>query len=393
MKENVVFQGDNLPLMKELEGGKIDLIYIDPPFCSQAVYKSKAFDEKIECEFNDEFRGGVQSYIHWLKPRLQEIHRLLSDKGVFCLHIDQRTSHYAKIELDKIFGYNNFINQVIWDYSGNSTTSRFYPRKHDIILIYSKNQEHTFNTTYRPYSEATLKRYNHEDKQGRFKISTLNGKTEKVYMKEGCPVQDVWSDCPVVRKKEERCGYPTQKPLKLLDRLIETFTKKGDMVADFFCGCGTATSSAQNLGRRWLGCDVSKDAISVIKKRMMRDHNLKVKVIKTNSLSASNIMKLSPLEFEKHVVSLLGIPNKKQVGDGGVDGYTHDHIPIQVKKSYKVGRPVIDSFHKHIEKRGAGIIIAHSFSSCLIEEKNKLENERGWTIALIETRDLIRDAS
>lgn len=170
-------------------------------------------------------------------------------------------------------------------------------------------------------------------------------------------------------------------------------TDKNDMVFDAFCGCGTTINVAHSLNRKWLGCDISKDAIKEIRFEFARDHNLKIQVIKTGSLSKDNILRLDPFEFERYLVGLIGQPNLKQRGDGGVDGYTYDHIPIQVKKSYKIGRPVIDSFYKHIEKRGAGIIIAHSFCSSLIEEKNRIENEKGWQIDLIETRDLIRDAS
>lgn len=113
VKTNVIYQGDNLPLLKELESGKIDLIYIDPPFCSQAVQTSKAWNKKI-MSFNDEWGGGISSYMHWLTPRLRECHRLLSSAGVFCLHLDHRSVHYAKVELDKIFGKNRFLNEITW---------------------------------------------------------------------------------------------------------------------------------------------------------------------------------------------------------------------------------------------------------------------------------------
>ena len=127
---------------------------------------------------------------------------------------------------------------------------------------------------------------------------------------------------------------------------------------------------------------------------MIRDHKLKIEVIKDDSLSKSEIMSLSPFDFERHMVSLIGgTPNTQQRRDGGVDGYTYDHIPIQVKKSHGVGRPVVDAFFKHIQKRGAGIIIAHSFSRDAHEEVNRLENEHGYTIYLMYTRDLLRDAS
>ena len=332
VKANVVYQGDNLPILKEIESGKIDLIYIDPPFCAGSVFKSKAWGKKV-VSFNDEWGGGVQSYIHWLSPRLKEFHRLLSHKGVFCLHLDQRSVHYAKVELDKIFGQKNFLNEVIWHYSGGASGKRNYPKKHNTILIYTKTKNYQFNDDdiRIPY-EGTG---GYQNSNG----IVNNGKRYKPNPKGKIPTSVF--KIPIIHPNDtkERIGYPTQKPLKLLDRIIKTFTHKGDMVLDGFCGCGTTISSAQNLGRQWLGIDISKDAVSVIRKRMAKEHGLKIKVIPTGSLSKDNILRLDPFEFERYIVGLIGQPNLKQRGDGGVDGYTYDHIPIQVKKSYKIMCP------------------------------------------------------
>ena len=316
--------------------------------------------------------------------------------------MDQRSAHYAKIEIDKIFGQKNFLNEIIWCYQNGGKSKNHFAKKHDSILIYSKTDDYKFNEKdvripYELISPNSVTPFNLTDKKGRkYRIRKANGKEYKYYQDAGKIPNDWWIDIqPLTGRhgRDERLGYPTQKPLTLLDRFIKAFTNKNDMVFDAFCGCGTTISSAQNLGRLWMGCDISKDAIKIIRQRMARDHSLKIKVIKTGALTKDNILRLDPFEFERYVVGLIGQPNLKQRGDGGVDGYTYSHIPIQVKKSYKIGRPVLDSFYKHIEKRGAGILIAHSFCSSLIEEKNKIENEKGWTIDLIETRDLIRDAS
>ena len=299
------------------------------------------------------------------------------------------------MELDKIFGEKNFVNEIIWHYKTyQGRVKNSFPKKHDTILVYSKSKKYIFKLGYKENYKETVN-YNrwksfinkdleiifgkHPKTDSRFSAYLRrwikeNNRAPKegdvIYKQTGEVIDDVFQIQAIDPKdKTERLGYPTQKPLELLDRLVTSFTNKGDMVFDAFCGCGTTISSAQNLGRRWLGCDISKDAISVIRKRMSKEHQLKIKVIPTGSLSKSQIMRLDPFEFERHVVGLIGEPNLKQVGDGGVDGYTYNHIPIQVKKSYKAGRPVLDSFYKHIEKRGAGIIIAHSFSRDLIEEK------------------------
>ena len=393
--KNVVYQGDNLPILKELESNKIDLCYIDPPFCSQSVRTSKAWGKKI-VSFNDEWGGGVQSYIHWLSPRLKEMHRLLSPTGVFCIHLDYRSVHYAKVELDKIFGEKNLVNEVIWNMHSSTTqgrkdTVKSFTKSHNTILIYKKlKNKGVYKNQYTKidYSNRVKKSF----KDGSYhRGGSQNGKKLKKYVNvdidKGLIARTVWNDIKPLRHNK-RCkhnpnvlesnGYPTQKPIELLDRLISGFTDKNDIVFDAFCGGGTTISSAQNLGRRWLGCDISKDAIKVIRQRMAKEHGLKIKVIPTGSLSKDNILRLDPFEFERYVVSLIGQPNLKQRGDGGVDGYTYNHIPIQVKKSYNIGRPVLDSFYKHIEKRGAGIIIAHSFCPTLIEEKNRIENQKGW---------------
>lgn len=297
MKTNILYHGDNLKIMKKLESGKIDLIYIDPPFNSGQVLKNKSIS------FKDKF-DSTDSYIHWLKPRLKECHRLLSKKGIFCLHLDYKSIHYAKIELDKIFGYNNLVNQIIWDYKkiSNSNGKKF-SRNHDVILVFSKTKKYTFNKMY----ESTLsdrkkqlvksgyntKKMNGEKylyiyddknvkqriKNGQFKESDFNH-VIKVNTKNGNLLTDIFRINFLNSNAKEKLGYPTQKPLALLDRLIKAFTDKNDIVADFFCGCGTTISSAQNLNRKWLGCDISSDAINLVKKRMIKEHDLIIKTLK-----------------------------------------------------------------------------------------------------------------
>ena len=247
--------------------------------------------------------GGIQSYIRWLTPRLKECHRLLKSTGVFCLHLDYRSVHYAKIELDKIFGYNNLVSEFIWAYSGRELSKKTFNKKHDTILIYSKTKSFTFNwdkicEPLKESSRKALSRYKDDkgngyiirySKGGGFAPKEIKGKTYRQYCPKGVPPRDWniieksenkdWDEIDFSRKKE-RMGYPTQKPLALLDKFVKAFTNKNDMVFDAFSGCGATISSAQNLGRQWLGIDISKDAISVIRKRMIKEHKLKIQVIK-----------------------------------------------------------------------------------------------------------------
>ena len=406
VKANQIYQGDNLEIMRSLEEGKIDLIYIDPPFCAQNVFKSKAWGKK-EISFNDQWGGGVNSYIHWLVSRFRECHRLLKNTGVLCVHLDWRSVHYAKVELDKVFGEKNFVNEIVWAYKSGGIGKTHFPKKHDNILIYSKTNKYQFNKNdvgvvrneCQGCKKVLSKKNNMKkciDKDGRiYRTMKSNGKIYKYYDDEKVLPPDVWVGLNHLQQKDpERLGYPTQKPLALLERLIKAFTNKGDVVADFFCGCGTTVSAAQKLERKWLGADISPDAIKVIRKRMAKEHRLKIEVINTNQLTRAQIYRLNPFEFEEKMVRMLGgTPNLKKVGDGGVDGRMYDSTPIQVKKSPNVGRPVVDSFYKHVKSGNRkGIIVAKSFSKTAKEEVQRLRNEEWLEIDLVPSDDLIRGA-
>lgn len=397
---NTVYCADNLAIMKTLPNECLDLCYIDPPFNTRSVQKSKAWDQKVqEIQYYDSYGNGIMSYVAFMKDRLQQIYRLLKDSGSLFVHVDYRSVHYLKIELDKIFGLGNMdrgskhlINEIIWYYGGNSVPSNFLPRKHDSILWYVKNiKKYTFNKIYVPYSESTIKRYNHKDKDGnKYKISTLNGKTEKVYMKEGNLLQSVWTDIHVVRKKEERIGYPTQKPLSLLERIIKATTNKNDIVADFFCGCGTALSAAQSLNRHWIGIDASKEAVKVIRQRMEKEHNHKINESTLEKATLKNVFSMGHKEFEIEMVqSLGGIPNKKGGTDNGIDGVMADTgEPIQVKQ-FIPSRSEFDKFYKHLKKNGQGSYIAYDFTSGIKEEVMRLKNEEGIECRLYTVGDLL----
>ncbi len=409
---NTIYCADNLEVMKQLPGESIDLIYIDPPFCTQAVQKSKAWDSNVQSgQFDDRWGGGINSYVLWLSVRLREMHRLLKPTGSLFVHLDQKAVHYIKIELDKIFGDGDankgmklFRNDIIWSYGAKATPQKkMFPKKHDNILFYTKSNKYKFEPIIVPYSKASLRerdtRYKFENEKGLYRMTTRrNAKGEKyrakVYLNKGVPETDVWR-LPIINSTaKERLGYPTQKPLSLLERIIQAASNKGDVVADFFCGCGTAVSAAYSLDRNWIGVDASKQATSVIRKRMAKEHNIKIDVTPLKSLTKAQILKMPPFEFEKYAVQCIGgIPNDIQVGDGGIDGRLQDGTPIQVKMSDRVGRPVIDSFHKHMEHNGRGIVIAKSFGKGAKEEVSKLLLEKGWEITLVTVDDLIRDAA
>lgn len=401
---NTMYCADNLEVMKQLPAESIDLIYIDPPFCTQAVQKSKAWDNKVQVgSFDDKWGGGINSFILWLKVRLQEMHRLLKPTGSIFVHLDYRTVHYIKIELDRIFGNGDLdrggkhlINEIIWCYNSGGKSKKTFPKKHDTILWYSKDKNKSIN-----YDEVALPRDTstmHEpvlvDENGKkYQRNIKNGKEYRYYLDKGVLPLSWWTDIQALNPSaKERLGYPTQKPLELMERIIKSCTDKKSVVADFFCGCGTTISAAHKLKRKWIGVDVSKNATAVIRKRMSKEHDLKIDITPLKSLTKKQVLSLDPFEFEKYAVRCIGgIPNNIQVSDGGIDGRMVDGTPIQVKKSDNIGRPQVDSFYKHLEHNGKGIIIAKSFNRGAKEEAARLLNEKGWELTLVTLDDLLRD--
>ena len=373
LKKNVVYCADNLEVMKQLPNESIDLIYIDPPFGKNAVLKSRAWDKQVMgLSFYESWGNGIYSYVAFMKDRLEQMHRLLKPTGSIYVHLDWKSVHYIKVEMDKISGEQNFKNEIVWHYRSGNIAKNNFMRKHDNILFYCKSKKLSqFNLQYRkeyykalyPDKKLSFKGANDkEDKHGKYRISQ---------------VDNVWEIPHVFTLGKEHLPYPTQKPLTLLERIIKASSNEGDIVADFFCGCGTTISAAEKLGRHWIGVDASKDASVVIRKRMLRDHNLKIDITPLKNLTERQAKALHHKEFEKYCVRCVdGIPNDKQVNGGGIDGrLIEDGTPIQVKQSENVGRPVIDSFYKHLKKNGRGVIIALSFGRGAKEEAMKLKLE------------------
>lgn len=275
---NLLYYGDNLQVLRTLPSESIDLIYIDPPFFSGADYNMIWGDANEVRTFNDIWEGGLDTYLIWLNARLWEMRRVLKSTGSIYVHCDWHASHYIKAEMDKIFGYENFRNEIIWCYSGGGIPEEDFPRKHDVILRYSKGNSWYYKPEYRPYTQGTQQR-------GR---TAVKGKHAEL-RPEGTPITDWWADIEKITSATdpEKIGYPTQKSVALLQRIVETSSKPGDIVADFFCGGGVALAVAAGLRvsrsedgrklltaagepRRWIGCDISRVAISVTLDRLVK---------------------------------------------------------------------------------------------------------------------------
>lgn len=423
LETNVVYCADNFEVMKQLPSESIDLIYIDPPFGTNSLRKSKTWDQEVQgLSFYDSAGRGIKTYVSFMTDRLEHMHRLLKKTGSIYVHLDWRAVHYIKCKMDEIFGEKNFRNEIIWKRDavgkGAKKTSNQFSRELDSILFYTKSHKHCFNKIYSSdFGYTQLKEFRYKEKDGRkYKIVTLGDytkksinkmksqnlihttKTGKEYKKYYLDkfkmiIGSFWGDIPNLShgRNPERIGYPTQKPLALLERIITASSNPGDIVADFFCGCGTTLSAAQKLGRKWLGVDANTEASKEIRKRMAKDHNMKIDITPLKNLTKAEVLKLSHFEFEKYCVRCIGgIPNDKPVNDGGIDGkLIKDGTPIQVKQSSKIGRPVIDNFHKHFRRNGRGIIIALSFSKGAKEEAHRLKVDEGKELKLITLDSLL----
>ena len=285
--------------------GKVDLIYIDPPFDSKADYRTKVVLPGVDIQqkptvveqfaYADTWEEGTISYLKMIYKRLILMKELLSDTGTVYVHIDWHIDSYVKIMLDDIFGKDNFRDQIIWYYPGGiKAVPHYFPRKHDCIYCYSKTNNYVFNNQRKgiednslysrwiKYSEdgetITYKNFPRTDKV-KFdmyvkRFISQNKREPKdedvIYRFEGALVDDVWDDCPAVfRLLNEKTGYSTQKPASLLERIIKASSNEGDLVCDFFGGSGTTAAVAEKLGRRWITCDIGKPASLVMRKRFI----------------------------------------------------------------------------------------------------------------------------
>ena len=259
---NRLVHGDALDLAALLPDASVDLVYLDPPFFTGREQRSAN-----GAAYADAWAGGLTAYLDWLRPILAECHRLLRLTGSLYLHLDWHAVHYARVELDGIFGADHFQNEVIWHYGLGAARSRtHFLRKHDTLLVYRRGRQATFNVLRGPVTRAMANKYRHEDERGRY----MHSRGRRYYLKGGKPLDSVWEIPTIAATGSERLGYPTQKPEALLERTIGASSNAGDVVLDLFCGSGTTPAVAQRLGRRWIAGDLSATAISITADRLRR---------------------------------------------------------------------------------------------------------------------------
>ena len=300
-----VFCRDNLDVLEKINSQSIDLIYLDPPFNKKKTFAAPIGSSAEGAEFSDIFRKedvkdewlqtiqedyedihtllravnnleGKQSYnfcyLAYMSIRLIEMHRILKDTGSIYLHCDQTMSHYLKLLMDCIFGEKNFRNEVVWKYNWASTVKRKFACKHDIILFYSKSDNcHFYMDKVRiPYTQKQLKGYK-KDNNGYYTLDSKDKSKRWYAHPKGQIADDTFVISIIGRKSKERVGYPTQKPLALLERIIKASTNEGDIVLDPFCGCATTCVAAEKLNRQWIGIDVSHKAYELVRQRLKKE--------------------------------------------------------------------------------------------------------------------------
>ena len=250
-----IFLGDNLAVMRSLPDGCVDLIYADPPFFSGRNYLAEIREGESRPSFQDLWPEGMDGYLTWLVERLKEMRRLLSPCGSLFIHLDWHAVHYVKVEMDGIFGYQSFQNEIIWSYRSGGGSRKRYGRKHDTLLWYTASRtDYIFNA-----DEARVP-YDAVIAPSRLKLFHRGGKV----------AGSVWDISRPPNHSREWTGYPTQKPEALLERIIKVHSLPGQIVGDFFCGSGTTVAVAHKLGRRWVACDCSPSAIEVTIERLRR---------------------------------------------------------------------------------------------------------------------------
>ena len=367
--ENLVIRGECISACAYLkeQGIKVDLVYIDPPFASGIDYAKRVYirrnpklaekiknaEQKMDMEelqaFDEKMYGDIwkkEDYLNWMYENLQAIKSIMSDTASIYVHLDYHIGHYVKILMDEVFGDDNFINEVVWHYTGNSIPTKSFQRKHDTIFLYKKNEDFILNLddVLLPYSEGTLKRYNHTDENGRkYKISSLvKGSKEIVYAKEGKIPDSVW-EIPLVRQISEKVDYATQKPEKLLERIIKSSSNKDMVVADFFGGSGVTAKVANDLGRKFIHCDIGVNSIQTVRDRLKENKaNFTIKEVKDGvNLFRNPVQTMDKLS--KLIPSLQqGIEGVSKFWFGAVQESKKGTVPVYVPNLIDSKEKVLD---------------------------------------------------
>jgi len=378
----MIVKGDCLRELKKIDAKSVDLVYLDPPFFTQKKQSLKSRDSSREYSFEDTWEN-IESYQNYMRDRLTECRRVLKDSGSIFLHCDRTASHYLRVALDEVFGINNFRSEIVWSYKRWSNAKKGLLNAHQIIHFYSKTGHFKFNRAFESYSPTTnidqifQKRMRDENGKTRYKRDKDNNH-ELIEQKKGVPLSDVWEIPYLNPKANERVGYPTQKPIILLEKIIQLTTNKGDVVLDPFCGSGTTLVAAALLGRKYIGIDISQDAIDLTKKRLANP-------IRSDSLLLKN-GKGSYLNQDKEILDILDEIGATPVQrNKGIDGFLKigdimRPIPIRIQRELETLEFAKESLLKASKRNGFKFVIliktndrvSKPLFHQLPEKKNKL---------------------
>lgn len=337
MKVNEVYIGNCIETLAKIKDNSVDLVYMDPPFFTQRKHSQTTRDESRKYEFNDSW-SSLEDYLSMIESCLIECKRILKRTGSIFLHCDKAASHYLRVSLDKTFGDKNFQSEIIWSYKRWSNSKKGLLNSHQTIYFYSKSKEFKFNPVFKDYAATTNVDQILQDRQ-----RTKNGKS--VYKKDengnivlgkekkGVPLSDVWEIPYLNPKAKERVGYPTQKPVLLLQQILEISTDENDLVVDPFNGSGTTCVAAKSMNRNFIGVDMSPDAVELAKQR------LEDMVITESALLEKGVDGYNQ-KTDDEVALLKSINAVPVQRNSGIDGFLKEHfegkpVPVKIQSKFE----------------------------------------------------------
>lgn len=433
LEPNRLFWGDNLHVMRQLPPESIDLIYIDPPFFSGKQYNVIFGDQNELRSFTDIWEGGMPGYLVWLNARLYEMKRLLKKTGSIYVHCDWHAGPYIKVEMDKLFGPENFRNEIIWWYHMGAKSRKEFSRKHDTLLRYSRGSSPKFeiNRVRIPYKDSSADNnfylVDDDGRRYREKPSKKTGKRYRYYLDEGQLPEDVWDIPTLPAISDERIGYPTQKPIELLQRVIESSSDPGDVVADFMCGGGSFLEAAAgarvtrgadeshhmrefkpHVARRWIGCDQSRVAVAITADRLsqfVEQLPLEARSFPVPDFTVEHwgiyeterLAETPPDQFREFVLLAFGaVSDSSQPGIHGHKGAVPVWVGEADQKSQVTAKDVQDfanavrkTAHYQQDNLRDGIMLAWAFRPDAVEAADRLREMEATDLNFIKL-DLVR---
>lgn len=388
---NEVLQGDCLNVLKKLKASSVDLVYLDPPFFTQKKHTLRNRENTKTYSFDDSW-SSIETYRNYIKERLIECRRTLKPTGSIFLHCDKAASHHLRVALDEVFGASNFQSEIIWSYRRWSNSKKGLLNSHQVIFFYSKTSDFKFNQMYSAYSPTTnidqifQKRVRDENGKTKYKIGEMGG-AELIDNKTGVPLSDVWEIPYLNPKAKERVGYPTQKPILLLEQIIKLVSDEDDVILDPFCGSGTTLVAAKLLNRQYVGIDVSEEAVSLTKERLVNPVKSESNLLKSGKDSYKN-------QSDEILSILVEIDAEPVQRNKGIDGFLKidgkmKPIPVRVQRENETfdnaKRLLLKAIGKNGFKRAVLLKTNDSSELSLFDEP---ENEAD-TLIIIDNRDLL----